>query len=307
MNKGNFKQKKDYLSIILVPHSLDKVKVLKFSSLYKKLAALLAFVLVTLSCTGIFIAHIINQNRILRNNVSTLQSLNVEQKDLLNEKINEISRLKVQENEIDRKVSDFINKYREMADSYISSRIDSKASRSGDRDERSFSRDIIELKNILSSLNELNKTENREFLDLTETENKLKKFLESIPTFRPAVGRISSEYGERRDPILGRKRFHEGIDIAASYGEDIKAAAKGTVVLAKSYNGYGRAAIIDHGHGITTLYGHTSELLVKEGQIVNKGEVIAKVGSSGRSTGPHLHFEIRINNEPVDPLKYLDK
>jgi methyl-accepting chemotaxis protein len=102
-------------------------------------------------------------------------------------------------------------------------------------------------------------------------------------------------------------RLHEGIDVAASSGDDIRASASGKVTFAGVYNGYGRTVIIDHGNGISTLYGHSSKLLVKEGQTVSKGELIAKVGSSGRSTGPHLHFEIRINGEPVDPLNYLDK
>ncbi len=104
-----------------------------------------------------------------------------------------------------------------------------------------------------------------------------------------------------------RKTFHDGLDIACPYGEDIKAAANGKVTFADRKSGYGRTVMIDHGHGLTTVYGHASKLLVKAGQTVKKGDVIAKVGSSGRSTGPHLHFEIRLYGSPVDPLKYLDE
>ncbi len=106
-------------------------------------------------------------------------------------------------------------------------------------------------------------------------------------------------------PILGYERFHSGIDIGADYGTVIHAADSGTVIFAGWYGGYGNAIIIDHGGGITSLYGHTSELYVSEGQQVQRGQTIAAVGSTGFSTGPHLHFEVRANGEPVDPSAYL--
>lgn len=307
MNRGKYKEGKKYISIIFVPHSLGKVKVFRFSACYQKLALILVLVATAIICTGIFMGQIIKENNILRDNVSKLQSTNAEQNWLLKEKAGEINRLKIRDKEINRKVDDFIKKYAEITENYISDRIDgSSISRSGDRNERSFSKDIKELKEILDSLNQLKSFEDEELTDLSETESKLKKFLDSIPTFWPASGKVSSKFGSRKDPFEGRKRFHEGIDIAASHGEDIRASASGKVILAKSYNGYGRTVIIDHGRGITTLYGHASKLLVKEGQTVSKGQLIAKVGSSGRSTGPHLHFEIRINGQAVDPLSYLD-
>ena len=108
-----------------------------------------------------------------------------------------------------------------------------------------------------------------------------------------------------RDPFTRRKTFHEGIDISADKGTSIKASASGKVILAKRYGGYGLAVIIDHGRGLSTLYGHSSKLLVKEGQTVKKGDIIAKVGSTGRSTGPHLHFEVLLYNTPVDPKLIL--
>ncbi|MBW4521401.1 MAG: peptidoglycan DD-metalloendopeptidase family protein [Scytolyngbya sp. HA4215-MV1] len=121
----------------------------------------------------------------------------------------------------------------------------------------------------------------------------------------PTNGEITSGFGWRMHPILGYERFHTGIDFGVDYGTTIYAADSGTVIFAGWYGGYGNAVIIDHGNGITTLYGHTSELFVSEGQAVKRGDAIAAVGSTGLSTGPHLHFEVRRNGEPVDPMAYL--
>lgn len=121
----------------------------------------------------------------------------------------------------------------------------------------------------------------------------------------PSDAATSSPFGWRIHPILGYRRFHAGLDFAASYGSTIRAADSGRVIFAGWYGGYGRAVIIDHGNGLTTLYGHTSELYVSEGQAVERGQAIAAVGSTGFSTGPHLHFEVRRNGTPVDPANYL--
>jgi murein DD-endopeptidase MepM/ murein hydrolase activator NlpD len=121
----------------------------------------------------------------------------------------------------------------------------------------------------------------------------------------PSDAPTSSIFGWRMHPILGYRRFHAGLDFAANYGSIIRAADSGTVIFAGWYGGYGRAVIINHGKGLTTLYGHTSELYVSEGQTVQKGQAIASVGSSGLSTGPHLHFEVRRDGTPVDPMSFL--
>ena len=121
----------------------------------------------------------------------------------------------------------------------------------------------------------------------------------------PIAGRITSRFGSRVHPILGYRRFHAGVDFGASHGSTIRAADSGTVIFAGWYGGFGRAAIIDHGGGLTTLYAHTSRLLVREGQGVQQGQSIAAVGSTGLSTGPHLHFEVRRNGRPVNPMNYL--
>jgi murein DD-endopeptidase MepM/ murein hydrolase activator NlpD len=119
------------------------------------------------------------------------------------------------------------------------------------------------------------------------------------------VTEITSPYGWRTHPIFGTSRYHSGIDIGADYGDSVRAADSGVVMYADWMGGYGKAVIIEHGNGISTLYGHNSELLVSEGQRVRKGEVISRVGSTGYSTGPHLHFEVRQNGSPTNPMDYL--
>lgn len=122
---------------------------------------------------------------------------------------------------------------------------------------------------------------------------------------KPVNGPITSNFGYRSHPILGRGRLHAGTDFGAPTGAPIFAADSGTVIVAEWYGGYGNAVIIDHGNGLTTLYGHCSELYVTVGQGVQRGQTIAAVGSTGLSTGPHLHFEVRRQGEPVEPLAYL--
>ena len=121
----------------------------------------------------------------------------------------------------------------------------------------------------------------------------------------PSDGFISSGFGWRIHPILGYERFHGGVDFGADYGSSIRAADSGTVIYAGWYGGYGLTVIVDHGGGLTTLYAHSSELFVYEGQPVQRGQAIASIGSTGLSTGPHLHFEVRVGGEPVDPMAYL--
>jgi murein DD-endopeptidase MepM/ murein hydrolase activator NlpD len=127
----------------------------------------------------------------------------------------------------------------------------------------------------------------------------------ALPDVLPVDGRVSSVFGSRKDPIRGTQRDHHGLDIAAPEGTDIRAVRDGVVRFADEMGGYGQIVIVDHGDGLETRYAHCSELIVQEGEKIRAGERIALVGSTGRSTGPHLHFEARQNGDPVDPQDFF--
>jgi murein DD-endopeptidase MepM/ murein hydrolase activator NlpD len=129
--------------------------------------------------------------------------------------------------------------------------------------------------------------------------------LEFIPSLWPVKGRITALFGQRLDPFSGEGSFHTGIDIASYYGDAIRAAAEGTVTFVGQRAGYGNVIVIDHGFGYTTLYAHLSRFSTQGGVNVKRGDVIGYEGQSGRATGPHLHYEVRINNEPVNPWPFL--
>lgn len=130
-------------------------------------------------------------------------------------------------------------------------------------------------------------------------------YLEAKPSIWPARGRITSRYGYRRSPFSGRREFHQGIDIAGPRGTPVVATGSGVVTYAGWRSGYGRVVIIDHGYGFKTLYGHNDSIKVKVGQRVSKGQVIAYMGSTGRSTGPHVHYEVHVNGSPTNPANYM--
>jgi murein DD-endopeptidase MepM/ murein hydrolase activator NlpD len=130
-----------------------------------------------------------------------------------------------------------------------------------------------------------------------------RKFLPTLPPVENIS--FTSNFGYRIDPFTGHQSFHEGVDFAVEAGTPINAAASGKVITAEFHPAYGKTIDIDHGNGLVTRYAHASELLVAEGDLVVRGQRIAKVGSTGRSTGPHLHFEVRLNNAPQNPARFL--
>jgi murein DD-endopeptidase MepM/ murein hydrolase activator NlpD len=141
--------------------------------------------------------------------------------------------------------------------------------------------------------------------DLVNSLEAKRDHLASSPSIWPAKGWLTSRYGYRISPFTGSRQFHAGLDIAGERGTEVIAPARGRVVFAGNRGPLGKSVIIDHGHGVRTQYGHAHELLVKKGQTVERGEEIAKMGNSGRSTGPHLHYVVEVGGKTRNPLDYI--
>ncbi|RLC09442.1 MAG: M23 family peptidase [Deltaproteobacteria bacterium] len=129
--------------------------------------------------------------------------------------------------------------------------------------------------------------------------------LARTPAIRPTDGMVTSKFGMRRSPFTGRSEFHKGLDIANRKGTPVFATADGTVIYADAKSFWGNLIVIDHGHGMVTRYAHLNKFLKKSGDTVKRGEKIAEIGNTGRSTGPHLHYEVNLNGTPIDPTKYI--
>ena len=131
------------------------------------------------------------------------------------------------------------------------------------------------------------------------------RWISSTPAITPVRGILTSGFGYRADPMTHGRGNHQGIDIAASYGQPVHASGDGIVLQAGDQGGYGKAVFLAHGYGLTSRYGHMSAITVRPGQRVKRGDVIGRVGSTGRSTGPHLHYEVRVDGEPLNPVGYM--
>jgi len=313
MKKGKAKRaQKRYLSIVLVPHSSSRVKVLRFNLFYTKLAAFLAVLIAVFVSGGLYISKLLDENKVLRENVITLYSTTAEQNALLQKKSEEIETLRKESSAfrevVNDRIEEFTEKFNQLADEYLEERsLDLKASRSGERTEAAFVSDMRSLKESLDRLSVLYSRSRLPDADLDAVEEKINALMEVIPTLWPVEGRITDGFGHRRDPFTKKKSFHNGLDIAADAGTPIKASASGKVIYADYTYATGRTVKIDHGNGFVTVYGHCSRILVEPGQQVKKGDVIAKVGSTGRSTGPHCHFEVHLYGTAIDPMEYLEK
>jgi murein DD-endopeptidase MepM/ murein hydrolase activator NlpD len=181
----------------------------------------------------------------------------------------------------------------------------SKGTSVPDPEKKELLKEYTQLENRISKLN----------MDAFETEEQLqdeyeilydkKAFLAALPTRQPAPGYFTSGFGIRTSPMGDRIKMHEGLDIANRLGTVIRAPADGDVTFADSKAGYGLTLILNHGYGIETWYGHLKHFVVKKGENVKRGTKIALLGNSGRSTGPHVHYEVRVHGYPVDPRSYI--
>ncbi|HEX2926072.1 MAG TPA: M23 family metallopeptidase [Ruminiclostridium sp.] len=240
-------------------------------------------------------------NEALRRQVQSLSGTLIQQNKTLEDNHKLIKTLESDEIALKNRLENFSDIYAQIAGGYIL-----KSSRGTVLNSTSNTIEgIIKLNALVKNLSTAFHSDNGLSEKLEKSNMVLERFVDALPTFIPANGKITSPFGMRRHPITHIPTVHKGVDIDAETGDPIMAAGSGKVIFAGYSSGYGNNIIIDHNNGFTTIYGHSSKLLVKSGDTVKKGQIIALVGSTGRSTGPHLHFEIRINNTAEDPTKYV--
>ena len=164
------------------------------------------------------------------------------------------------------------------------------------------------MRDMHQQIDDLDMATTRKELRLSSLMEKLeiqRHLLASTPAIRPASGWMTSRFGHRTSPFTGRREFHKGVDIANRSGTAVLATADGVVSFAGKKGHMGTIVVIDHGHGLVTRYAHLGEMAKQPGETVKRGEIIARMGNSGRSTGPHLHYEVHLNGVPVNPVKYI--
>ncbi|MGV8145596.1 MAG: peptidoglycan DD-metalloendopeptidase family protein [Alkaliphilus sp.] len=293
---------KKRLSFLIIPSVSNKIIKFSIPCWIPSFFALLT--ILTLSCTYIFsyLFFDVSDNLHLATlQISKLELENTIQSEeitFLNNSSREIN-LKLQDlNLLQDKVKTLVGLDEDSNDKEIVSFLVTRSDIRSSLFDSSYNEDIS-LLNILIE----NQKESMQQL-ITDVEDQL-KYLDARPDFFPAEGRLSSPFGYRISPFSRRREFHHGIDIANKTNTPIHAAGSGVVTFSGYQSAYGRVLIISHGYGYTSVYAHNRSNLVQVGDVVKKGDVIAKMGSTGRSTGPHLHFEIRVNGDPIDPKTML--
>ncbi|ABR49291.1 peptidase M23B [Alkaliphilus metalliredigens QYMF] len=303
---GEFKHfarpKKKKITLIVIPDATKEVKQYALSLWVPPL--IFSSFIILLICTVLF-SSVIRQNNLeaasFKNEIHSLEEINFVQ-------ASEMALLQEQSFQIQERLSgldDLQNKVLDMVGletdhvtsepevSFMVSRSDLRTSFT------SYTSDELE---HLEQLIESQKESMHSLIDNVEEQL---QYIDAVPNLMPATGRISSSFGYRNSPFGSRREFHQGIDIANQSNTSILASGSGIVTYSGYNGGYGNMIIINHGYGYTSVYAHNRENLVSQGDSVEKEELIAKMGSTGRSTGPHLHFEIRYNGTPVNPLSII--
>jgi murein DD-endopeptidase MepM/ murein hydrolase activator NlpD len=295
------------ITIFVVPDGTKKVKQFRLPKFFPSL-----FVLLLISFSA-YLFSIVQDYYIIKSRLPRLSELkreNVQQKrqcTYLAQRINQITERMAELNEFDRKLKTMVNLKTGEDNSQFKGvggsdpiLLDPKHTMAKTHGElvRSMHRALDNLDHEIA----FGKEDKAGLFEFLENQ---KMLLASTPSIRPAKGWMSSGFGYRVSPFTGQKEFHKGIDLATRMGAPIVAPADGMVSSIAWDHGYGRVVTIKHGYGVSTKYAHLKKALVKKGQYVKRGETIALVGNTGRSTGPHLHYEVHLNKVNVNPLRYI--
>jgi len=292
-------EKERYYTLIIAPNNPNRIKQFRISQrqIYTVLFSVILFVLTLAS--GIL--HYLYTTGKLRNyhqilaSQSQLQDENLAYKEQTRQLAEKVSNLEMMAKNIGRLTGiDLSNPQ-------------SATGGIGGFTPQNWAQNDLNSKNLefLQKLNEHTDLVEQDVIRLKDMVFTQNLFLSSIPTDWPVRGYIGSAFGYRPDPITGHRAFHKGVDISAPYGAKIIAPADGVIFFAGAQHGYGYVVKIAHKYGISTCYGHLSSYNFKSGQRIKKNDVIGYIGSTGKATGPHLHYEIRLNNSPINPIRFL--
>ncbi len=298
------KKKDSKICIIIIPHT-EKVRRLTIPQWLPKISVI--------SISAILMAAFLIFNNIYSSHISLEKEYNDRIAEINNleeenrKKETELSKLKSHTKELYEKTNEVEDKLAEIEklQRQVEKIAGIKSPSRGGRIDDDIPIEALEPTEEIQVLKEVLENKEKELLVFIDDLEKRFEYLETVPDLWPTKGRLTSTFGNRKNPFGRGVRFHYGIDIANSIGTDIWAAGSGKVVFSGYKSGLGGTIIIEHNNEYTTVYGHNSKLLVNEGDNVEKGQVISKMGSTGRSTGSHLHFEIHKNGKPIDPLTVL--
>ncbi|MCK9216782.1 MAG: M23 family metallopeptidase [Firmicutes bacterium] len=316
MKKAIRRNKKKHITFLYIPENESSVKTLRLTSWIPKFAILtLAAILIYAGSYTVAYRNLKDKYEISLCSIQEITAINNSQRI-------EIERLEDNALEIQEQLCDNINALKEIKelvgindDNAAPPNIQDKSSNTYqtipfqpivNTNNTNYTDHIFELKTSFVSLSKVAKSQKTLIEDSVAPIKDKVAYLKAKPSIKPVQGKITAGYGYRKNPFSGRgSEFHKGVDIATRTGTPVVATADGTVTYSGWKSGYGNMVIISHGYGFITVYAHNSKLLVKIGDKVNRGQQISRVGSTGRSTAPHLHYEIKLNGKNVDPARYF--
>jgi murein DD-endopeptidase MepM/ murein hydrolase activator NlpD len=295
------------INIVILPEGAKRVRQLKVPKI------LLPLVFPLLICTALLLAWIVKDYYSVKTDIPRLALLQKEnsrhqgQIASLSEKINIIQKKLTELNEFDKKLRTMVNLEPTRATPhFVGMGGSDPASSSSRAAAEKLNKKMV--RSMHKSLDEMDAEISVQMIERTELISylhKQKSLLASTPSIWPTKGWISSEFGYRLSPFTDEREFHKGIDICNRRGSPIITPANGVVSSIETDAGYGKMLVINHGYGLISRYAHLDKVMVKKGQAVERGQEIALVGNTGRTTGPHLHYEVHLNGVPVNPLRYM--
>ncbi len=304
--------------LVFIPNNGKSSKVLKVTYPILKMAIALTLLLSIIAGLSYSLLYFINENKEIHlatqqaiedygREMSSLSTYLGRQSRLLDTRLNEMTDIEDTQQELSDRIRVLSNQLKVISDQYVDNITLASVSVSASNIAQ-FAKESKEIADALEILLETNEQTKDELLDFSKAAEVLNDYLDTIPTCWPTVSyRIASHFGMRDHPILNQYKQHTGVDLGGTYGDPIYATASGYVQsVTYEHSGYGYWLTLRHTQSISSLYAHCSRILVNSGDYVEKGQVIAYVGQTGLATGPHLHFEIRINNVPINPLLFVN-